>query len=249
MSFQNLLNLITMKQLFFTITFLLCLYTVEAQKNEEAYYQVIKTLKISEENIDEELYTEKVLPYDTNKLVMVFPLAKGDENEASFDLYVVVYNLLQKKIAQFYKGIDEYSSDAIVLEKLSIDTAKFIVNEKERAFGLRAYFRNYSRVSAFAEETFSLFLPQETSLKKILNQYSIDVSRNTDYSNNCEGSSSESITSMFMMDNKKTKGYFNIKNRITLIRNTFSADCRDEKEEKSTKIVFLKYNGKEYKEE
>lgn len=97
MSFQNLLNLITMKQLFFTITFLLCLYTVEAQKNEEAYYQVIKTLKISEENIDEELYTEKVLPYDTNKLVMVFPVAKGDENEASFDLYVVVYNLLQKK--------------------------------------------------------------------------------------------------------------------------------------------------------
>ena len=54
---------------------------------------------------------------------------------------------------------------------------------------------------------------------------------------------------MFMMDSKKTKGYFNIKNRITLIRNTFSADCRDEKEEKSTKIVFLKYNGKEYKEE
>lgn len=248
MSFQNLLNLITMKQLFFTITFLLCLYTVEAQKNEEAYYQVIKTLKISEENIDEELYTEKILPYDTNKLVMVFPLAKGDENEASFDLYVVVYNLLQKKIAQFYKGVDEYSSDAIVLEKLSIDTAKFIVNEKERAFGLRAYFRNYSRVSAFAEETFSLFLPQETSLKKILNQYSLNTSHSESY-DECEASLSENNTSMFMMDSKKTKGYFNIKNRITLIRNTFSADCRDEKEEKSTKTVFLKYNGKEYKEE
>ena len=248
MSFQNLLNLITMKQLFFTITFLLCFYAAEAQKNEQAYYQVIKTLKISEEDIDEELYTEKVLPYDTNKLVMVFPLAKGDENEASFDLYVVVYNLLQKKIAQFYKGIDEYSSDAIVLEKLSIDTAKFIVNEKERAFGLRAYFRNYSRVSAFSEETFSLFLPQETSLKKILNQYSLNTSRSESY-DECEASLSENSTSMFMMDSKKTKGYFNIKNRITLIRNTFSADCRDEKEEKSTKIVFLKYNGKEYKEE
>ena len=81
----------TMKRLLFIFTLLFCSYVVKAQENAQAYNQVIKTLGIPKNKIDKDLYTEKVLPYDTHKLVMVFPIRKGnDENEAIFDLYVVV---------------------------------------------------------------------------------------------------------------------------------------------------------------
>ena len=118
-----------MKQLFFTFIFLLCSYVVKAQENVQVYNQVIKTLGIPKDKIDKDLYTEKVLPYDTDKKVMVFLIKKGDENEATFDLYVVVYDFLQQRITQSYKGIDEYYSDAVELQELSIDTAKFILTE------------------------------------------------------------------------------------------------------------------------
>ena len=162
-----------MKQLIFHIYFLLCSYVVKAQENVQVYNQVIKTLGIPKDKIDKDLYTEKVLPYDTDKKVMVFLIKKGDENEATFDLYVVVYDFLQQRITQSYKGIDEYYSDAVELQELSIDTAKFILTEGIRAFGIRAFYKNGSKVNPYSEETFSLFLPENTSLKKNTGSISI----------------------------------------------------------------------------
>ena len=237
-----------MKQLFFTFIFLLCSYVVKAQENVQVYNQVIKTLGIPKDKIDKDLYTEKVLPYDTDKKVMVFLIKKGDENEATFDLYVVVYDFLQKRITQSYKGIDEYYSDAVELQELSIDTAKFILTEGIRAFGIRAFYKNGSKVNPYSEETFSLFLPENTSLKKILHQYQLST-YNGEWNYNCEGSWSDESNSMFIMDSKKTNGYFNIKDKQTFIKKATDKNCDDKVVEKSTKTVFLKYNGKEYKEE
>ena len=150
-----------MKRLLFTFILLLSFYVVKAQDSLQVYHQVIKTLGIPKDKIDKDLYTEKVLPYDTHKLVMVFPIRKGnDENEATFDLYVVVYDFLQQRITQSYKGVDEYYSDAVELQELSIDTAKFILTEGIRAFGIRAFYKNGSKVNPYSEETFSLFLPE-----------------------------------------------------------------------------------------
>jgi hypothetical protein len=180
---------------------------------------------------------------------MVFPIRKGnDENEATFDLYVVVYDFLQQRITQSYKGIDEYYSDAVELQELSIDTAKFILTEGIRAFGIRAFYKNGSKVNPYSEETFSLFLPENTSLKKILHQYQLST-YNGEWSYNCEGSWSDESNSMFIMDSKKTNGYFNIKDKQTFIKKATDKNCDDKVVEKSTKTVFLKYNGKEYKEE
>ena len=239
----------TMKRLLFIFTLLFCSYVVKAQENVQVYNQVIKTLGIPKDKIDKDLYTEKVLPYDTYKLVMVFPIRKGnDENEATFDLYVVVYDFLQKRITQSYKGIDEYYSDAVELQELSIDTAKFILTEGIRAFGIRAFYKNGSKVNPYSEETFSLFLPENTSLKKILDQYQLST-YNGEWNYNCEGSWSDESNSMFIMDSKKTNGYFNIKNKQTFIGKGTDKDCNEGIMQKSTKTVFLKYNGKEYKEE
>ena len=238
-----------MKRLLFTFILLLSFYVVKAQDSLQVYHQVIKTLGIPKDKIDKDLYTEKVLPYDTHKLVMVFPIRKGnDENEATFDLYVVVYDFLQQRITQSYKGVDEYYSDAVELQELSIDTAKFILTEGIRAFGIRAFYKNGSKVNPYSEETFSLFLPENTSLKKILHQYQLST-YNGEWSYNCEGSWSDESNSMFIMDSKKTNGYFDIKDKQTFIKKATDKNCDDKVVEKSTKTVFLKYNGKEYKEE
>ena len=161
---------------------------------------------------------------------------------------MVVYDFLQKRITQSYKGIDEYYSDAVELQELSIDTAKFILTEEIRAFGIRAFYKNGSKVNPYSEETFSLFLPENTSLKKILHQYQLST-YNGEWNYNCEGSWSDERNSMFIMDSKKTNGYFNIKDKQTFIKKATDKNCDDKVVEKSTKTVFLKYNGKEYKEE
>ena len=89
-----------------------------------------------------------------------------------------------------------------------------------------------------------MFLPENKTLRKVLNNYKL-AEFTADWDMN-EGHSYEE-KSMFIMDNKKTNGYFNIKNKKTFIGKEYKGDYEDTS--KSTKTVFLKYNGKEYKEE
>ncbi|WP_314276347.1 hypothetical protein [Capnocytophaga sputigena] len=238
-----------MKQLLLFFSFLLCSYVVKAQENAQVYNQVIKTLGIPKDKIDKDLYTEKVLPYDTDKKVMVFPIEKGrpeDSDTWCYDAYIVIYSIGQQKIIHLYKGTDEWcTSTPIEIKSITIDTALFILSEGVRAFGIRVWGSNYDiRVFPRQEEHFSLFLPENKTLRKVLNNYKL-AEFTADWDMN-EGHSYEE-KSMFIMDNKKTNGYFNIKNKKTFIGKEYKGDYEDTS--KSTKTVFLKYNGKEYKEE
>ena len=77
----------TMKRLLFIFTLLFCSYVVKAQENVQVYNQVIKTLRIPKDKIDKDLYTEKVLPYDTDKKVMVLA---GKSNAIGTDVIILV---------------------------------------------------------------------------------------------------------------------------------------------------------------
>ena len=245
-------NYFTMKQLFFTFIFLLCSYVVKAQENVQVYNQVIKTLEIPKDKIDKDLYTEKVLPYDTDKKVMVFPIEKGrpeDSDTWCYDAYIVIYSIGQQKIIHLYKGNDEWcTSTPIEIKSITIDTALFILSEGVRAFGIRVWGSNYDiRVFPRQEEHFSLFLPENKILRKVLNNYKL-AEFTADW-DTCTGSSFDK-ESMFIMEKKKTNGYFDIKNRKTFVVREGEADCEGERiVNKGTETVFLRYNGKEYKEE
>jgi len=105
---------------------------------------------------------------------------------------------------------------------------------------------NRSRPNPSGKEYFSLFLPKGKTLKKVLDNYILSASRG-DF-NYCEGYE-YIFDSMFIMETEKTNGYFNIKNKQTFIGKGTDKDCNEGIMQKSTKTVFLKYNGKEYKEE
>ena len=216
-----------MKQLFFTFIFLLCSYVVKAQENVQVYNQVIKTLEIPKDKIDKDLYTEKVLPYDTDKKVMVFPIEKGrpeDSDTWCYDAYIVIYSIGQQKIIHLYKGNDEWCTST------PIEGSNYDI-----------------RVFPRQEEHFSLFLPENKILRKVLNNYKL-AEFTADW-DTCTGSSFDK-ESMFIMEKKKTNGYFDIKNRKTFVVREGEADCEGERiVNKGTETVFLRYNGKEYKEE
>ena len=225
---------------------------VKAQENVQVYNQVIKTLEIPKDKIDKDLYTEKVLPYDTDKKVMVFPIEKGrpeDSDTWCYDAYIVIYSIGQQKIIHLYKGNDEWcTSTPIEIKSITIDTALFILSEGVRAFGIRVWGSNYDiRVFPRQEEHFSLFLPENKILRKVLNNYKL-AEFTADW-DTCTGSSFDK-ESMFIMEKKKTNGYFDIKNRKTFVVREGEADCEGERiVNKGTETVFLRYNGKEYKEE
>lgn len=179
-------------------------------------------------------------------MVMVFPVKNGTEDDGWIDAYIVLFNIKEQKISCFYKGLSEWVSDAFVINGIAIDTAKFILSEGERAFGIRVFTHNQSRPNPAGEEYFSLFLPKGKTLKKVLNNYILSASRGV--FNYCEGYE-YIFDSMFIMETEKTNGYFNIKNRVTFTTKVSDSDCKDEISEKRVEIKYLKYNGKEYEGE
>ena len=58
------------------LTFFLCTccaFSLKAQKDPKVFEKVIKALSIPKSKIDTDLYNERILPYDNNTMVMVFP--------------------------------------------------------------------------------------------------------------------------------------------------------------------------------
>lgn len=237
------------KKMKYFLTFFLCTccaFSLKAQKDFKVFEKVIKDLSIPKSKIDTDLYNERILPYDNNTMVMVFPIKNGTEDDGWLDVYIVLFNIKEQKISCFYKGLSEWVSDAFVINGIAIDTAKFILSEGERAFGIRVFTHNQSRPNPAGEEYFSLFLPKGKTLKKVLDNYILSASRG-DF-NYCEGYE-YIFDSMFIMETEKTNGYFNIKNRVTFTTRVSDSDCKDEISEKRIEIKYLKYNGKEYEGE
>lgn len=213
---------------------------------------VLKELKLTENDYKKELYIEKVLPYSKEYTVMVIPKTseqKTDEYNhyyGVFDCYIVVVNNITKRIINKFYEKEAWSSDAIVLTKIEIDTAPYILDKNIRAFGVRVYYEGSSRVNPYSQEDISLFIMEKDSIKKLLNNYPIYELHGENNGN----SKGELVTKTgkLIISDKKINNLNNIIINNEIISSTY--DFTNDREEKNTikkNSKILRFNGKEYK--
>lgn len=202
-------------------------------------------------NIKTNLIVSKPHPDNPDDIIIVLPEIV-DEGQEYFELntHLLIINSRSGDMMQtFFESskTNQWTSDAIRLDQIEIDTAPYLVKEDVRAFGVVVHYFGSSRVNPYYNKTLSLFIKSDTSLKKVLHNFSIE--KNTgEWNGVCEGEH-ESKKKTLIMSSEKTNDFFDITVKTNIV-NTIDfedeqGDCNS-KDSLSTKTSILKFDGNRY---
>ncbi len=174
---------------------------------------VMDELSISIGDCDEMgQFPEKVLPYNKDLTVIVIPKT-GEKEEGWFalDSYVVVVNNKTKIIKHLYfesYKTSGWESDAVFIYDITIDTARYLVQNNVRAFGVVLHTRNMSQPNPYSSNYISLFVPDGEKLQNILKNFEI-YSYGGETDMNCFAEMYSDDKTLILSKNK-TNNYFDI---------------------------------------
>ncbi|TCD12233.1 hypothetical protein EZ449_03475 [Pedobacter frigidisoli] len=215
--------------------------------------KVLAQLKLKKTDISQDLYVEKVLPNAKTNSVMVIPKYRKNETDQyggvylELDAFVVIANNITGKILHKYHETNAWTSDAIAILGIIIDTGIYTLNSETRAFGIRVSYANGSQPNPYRRTDLSLFIRKDKSLKKVLKEYPMATSGG-EWDTKCAGEFEET-NAVIDIDGTKTNGLNNLIFKETIVTTKRVAKDDDCIEKKTTKYrsIKLKYNGVEYK--
>lgn len=235
-----------MKKYYFAL--LLC-FQISLSQNVDHLDTVLKQLGIKKSEINTELLAQKILPYDKGKSVLAIPKysEKVEDEYSIFDAYIVVIDNSTGKIICKFIEPGAWTSDAVRLEEISIDTGLYLLNKTTRAFGVRVSYYGSSRPNPFGETILSLFIIDKSSLRQVLKDYTISQSSG-EWDTNCAGEF-EDQTSSIDIDKIQTNNFNNliIKTKIVKTKNIPTKDdcvAKESTKQATSKLIF---DGKQYK--
>ena len=209
-------------------------------------------LDLNKSKIKNEFVALNEIPNNPNETILVIPeIVEEDEHYFELNSHILIIDSKTGKIKSKYfesSKTNEWYSDAIQLVEISIDTAPYIITNKNRAFGIKVRYVGSSHANPYEKVTLSLFYEEKESIKQVLKNFTIKQF-NGEWDTDCEGEFMKQ-NKIFIISKNKTNGYFDI-----MIKNTISNskaflneqnEC-DEKETTSTKKIILRYNGTIYK--
>jgi len=218
--------------------------------------KVIEQLNVEKANIASSYVVEKTLPYDEGKTVIVIPIYQIEDDvniDEAFDLdaYIIIADTITGKILHKLYQARIWTSDAISLQEITIDTGRFILNDQIRAFGIKTTYRNFSRANPFNESLLTLFIVENNRLKRVLDHliiYSFSAENNEGF---CDGYGEFFNTNKTHIEigKLKTNNLYNL-----IIKQTIKEETNSDKNGvcvydvvTSKTMKTLKYNGEKYK--
>ena len=234
------------------LTSIFIFLNLSAQENFITF-KILKQLNLSEHNCMMSLIVSKVIPNNPEESIYVIPeIVKGDVTFFELNSHILIVNSKTGEIKNKYfesSKTNEWYSDAIRLDKITIDTARYYITDNIRAFGIRIFYYGSSKPNPYSNETISLFIKSKDSLKKILNNYDV-MDYGGEWDTNCFGEFIKKTKTLSILS-KKSNSYYDIlvNNKITETKNfeDSNGNCQ-QKEKTSSKKTVLKFNGNRYKE-
>lgn len=215
--------------------------------------KVLKELKLNANEIHMELVSDKILPFSTDKTFFVISEYKTKEKDDyenyfyEFNAYLIIVDNVNGKILNSYFEPNAWTSDAINIIGINIDTGLYNLNEKTRAIGIRVNYSGSSRPNPYNQTDLSLFIPENNKLKKVLESFPISEFYG-EWDTNCSGEFTET-NSHIDIDKTKNNNFYNliIKTKTEHTQNIPTKDDCIEKVKTQLHSKKLKFDGKQYK--
>ena len=113
---------------------------ISYSQDERLISKVLVQLNLKPKDVNMDFIQTKVLPYAKEKTVLVILKYETNQDDAQFyvyDAYIVIADNQTGQILNKYFEKSKWTSDAIRLDGLTIDTGLYNLSDKIRAFGVR----------------------------------------------------------------------------------------------------------------
>lgn len=205
--------------------------------------------------LDEERAACKSWPGVLGRSIVVLPLPRADAvpGVAVFDLDVLI-------VQQADNGNTDHSTvtshlfeqkvlfeDAVHIDDIRIDTARYPLAADARAFGVRVRYSGSSRANPYADETLALYVPQGDHLRKVLGGLELSMDRG-EWDSNCVGTF-EQMRGALSVVSTRSNGFADLMLRRTHTDSHASfidGDCVEQPHVPSFESVLLRYDGTRY---
>ncbi len=186
-------------------------------------------------------------------VLLPLPRSGSEEEYTEFDLDVLVVqqadNGNTERTAIVSRVFEEKAliHDAVRLEEIKVDTARYQLASDARAFGVRAHYRGSARAYPYASETLTLYVPRGPRLVKVLD--GLETSRQRgEWDMQCAGTS-QTMRGTLTIGPAATQGYADIVLRRMTSRSSsrqFGEECVKQEEPARFSNVTLRFNGTSY---
>lgn len=213
-----------------------------AQSDQTIINKVLHNLSLKSDSIDSEFSVTKPHPENKSATIVLLALPQGDDEDFQmYDTYLVIADTQTGTILYSLFEKERYTSDAVRLTGIQIDTAPYRLATNVRAIGIRATSTGSSRPNPFGEETLSLYIQQGKTFTKVLHDF-VTYQSTGEWDTNCAGNFSSSKSVLVILP-EKTNGYSTIQvNTKTTDTENISKgdDClsSDTETKSSHKLIF-----------
>ncbi|WP_157499346.1 hypothetical protein [Lysobacter sp. Root604] len=193
----------------------------------------------------------KVWPAAPDKTLLALKLqheAATDLEVEPADLELLVADSARPRILQRYREANALDSDAIRVSGLSLDTARYRLDERTTAFGLRVSYTGASRANPYSSTSLSLYVPDGARLRPVLSRLQVALDRG-EWDTQCAGEF-ESVQRTVAIDGKRDHGYAGllVASSASAHRNEQASDgqCSNVESPARKSRERLYYDGREY---
>lgn len=192
----------------------------------------------------------KVWPASPDKTLIAVKLQHAIDTDQAVDdadLDVLIADSARDRIVQRHRQDGLLSSDAIRVSSFAFDTARYRLDDKTTAFGLRIQRSGSSRANPYGDETLRLYVIDGSALRPVLRN--LVMTRNQgEWDTRCAGEFTDTRRTI-SVDAKRDNGY------AGLLLNTVAStsrsvakgeDCDEVDGGTDKSSVRLRYDGREY---
>lgn len=237
---------------FFPSLLLPIFFCLSCKNNLNITDKAIEELGLQKDRIKDELITHATFPNNKAETILVIPEIENEEEGCCFELnsHILIVDSNTGKIKNKYfesAETNKWSSDAVVLTKITIDSLPYQVSKNDTAFGISVEHNGTSKANPYQSLSLSLFIKHKNSLKKVLRNFEV-MEYNGEWDTKCKGEFTTNKRTLITTNNL-SNGFYDIKvnTKITETKNTKDSigNCLPEKNRSSTTSA-LQFNGKVY---
>jgi hypothetical protein len=135
----------------------------------------------------------KISPADPTQTLVVLPTAQAGatDDDTVYDVDVLVTNSDTGEIIARLFEPAAITSDAVRLQGIALDTARYQLAPQTRAFGIRTSYEGSSRVNPYSGTALDLYVVEGHTLRRVVTDLTIGNS-NGEWDGNCAGTFSDS---------------------------------------------------------
>lgn len=173
--------------------------------------------------------------------------APDEYGEGDYGLEVLVADAATGDVIAHHYQSAAISSDAIRFESLALDTARYQLAPKTRAFGVRVSYEGASRVNPYGGTSLSLYVLDGSVLRRVMDKLMVNDSTG-EWDGNCAGDFSDTTRTLSIGDmGKKGLASLVIDEKVTASHaQPKGDDCESIDKKPATAKFTLDYDGRQY---